>query len=131
MVVQIILLLSPKKDAVLAALNAARKSNNVNVLSEDDQADIIAARIANAGIDYYCGNLTKEQFEKEFYSAGMTKSMENTFPKSILVLSFQQNPLIFIIKKSLMVAPRLLVSQLDSIKNSVSPSLSLIRNVIN
>ena len=30
-----------------------------------------------------------------------------------------------------MVAPRLLVSQLDSIKNSVSPSLSLIRNVIN
>ena len=62
-----------QKDAVLAALNAARKSNNVNVLSEDDQADIIAARIANAGIDYYCGNLTKEQFEKEFYSAGMTK----------------------------------------------------------
>ena len=104
-----------QKDAVLAALNAARKSNNVNVLSEDDQADIIAARSANAGIDYYCGNLTKE----------------NTFPKSILVLSFQQNPLIFIIKKSLMVAPRLLVSQLDSIKNSVSPSLSLIRNVIN
>lgn len=55
-----------QKDAVLAALNAARKSNNVNVLSEDDQADIIAARIANAGIDYYCGNLTKEQFEKSF-----------------------------------------------------------------
>lgn len=63
-----------QKDAVLAALNAARKSNNVNVLSEDDQADIIAAQIVGIAIRQY---------------------------------------------------------KVDSIKNSVSPSLSFIRNVIN
>lgn len=120
-----------QKDAVLAALNAARKSNNVNVLSEDDQADIIAARIANAGIDYYCGNLTKEQFEKEFYSAGMTKINGKYFSEIYTGAIIPTKSSDFIIKKSLMVAPRLLVSQLDSIKNSVSPSLSLIRNVIN
>ena len=63
----------PQKDAVLTLLNNVRASNGVNILSEDSEADSVAARIANAGIDYEKGNITESQFDAEFRSAYRTK----------------------------------------------------------
>lgn len=62
-----------QKDAVLTLLNNVRASNGVNILSEDSEADSVAARIANAGIDYEKGNITESQFDAEFRSAYRTK----------------------------------------------------------
>lgn len=62
-----------QKDAVLALLNNIRASNGVSILSEDEEADSVAARIANIGIDYEKGNITESQFDAEFISAHRTK----------------------------------------------------------
>lgn len=37
-----------------------------------EQADIVAARMANSGLDYYRGNITIDQFKAEYYDAGLT-----------------------------------------------------------
>lgn len=65
--------------AVLSLLNRARTSNGVNSLSENNQADIVAARIANCGIDYVKGNLTEQQFQAEYYDACLTTIQGNYF----------------------------------------------------
>lgn len=72
---------SPQSNAttVLSLLNRARASNGVNSLSENNQADIVAARIANCGIDYVKGNLTEQQFQAEYYNACLTTIQGNYF----------------------------------------------------
>lgn len=61
-----------QKNAVLTALNKARVSNGVSTLVENEQADIVASRMANCGIDYARGNLTEDQFKTEYYDAALT-----------------------------------------------------------
>ena len=61
-----------QKDAVLSLLNSVRVSNGLNSLVENEQADIVAARMANSGLDYYRGNITIDQFKAEYYDAGLT-----------------------------------------------------------
>ena len=62
-----------QKEAVLSLLNSVRVSNGVNTLVEDEEADSVAARIANTGIDYEKGNITESQFRAEFMNAGYTR----------------------------------------------------------
>lgn len=62
-----------KKDAVLALLNNVRASNGVSALSEDEEADSVAARIANLGVDYGMRYITEAQFDAEFKNAYRTK----------------------------------------------------------